>query len=294
MSSTRRGFTLLVALALVAVASADFTDYYDANDDYDYSMDWKEGDCVTGDDGVSRVNGTVCELEIAGEDTIPESLYAGGITGRYKYTGECQNGRPGYKRDDKPGQKSGMWLFYSRYWGDWDFCNKTTLADECVTGYGGEGYGEARPQDILDGDWFVLKFLQNDLSSEDDFVSTPKLTVKCVTEHADGAGTCTDGVMNGEEEGVDCGGPCNPCVNYGEQQMAIKALEAKLRNEWEQEQRETRLSGSAKAAILIIALVGCAIVCGGPLIFCLKAMKTGKGYVKIPIPVPSANIPHTL
>eukprot|EP00959_Pyramimonas_sp_CCMP1952_P299323 6260588-Pyramimonas_sp.AAC.2 len=293
MSNTRRVCTLLVALGLVAVASGSYSDYYDANYDYDYNMEWKEGDCVTGADGVSRVNGTACDIEVSGADLIMESKYAGGVTGSYKYTGECTNGRPGYKREDKPGQKSGMWLYYSRYWGDWDFCNATVLDDACVTGYGGEGYGEARPQDILDGDWFVLKEVAEDQTSEDDFVNAPQLTVKCVVKHETGDGTCTDGIMNGDETGVDCGGPCAPCVNYSEQQDAIKALEEKLRKEWEQDQRESRMSGAAKIAIVLIALVGCAIVCGGPLIYCLRAVRSGKGYLRVPVPT-VGGVPHTL
>jgi len=290
--STRSVCTLLAVIGLAGLASAGFDDYYDANYDYDYNMEWKEGDCVTGDYGVSRVNGTACDLEVKGEDNILEGSYAGGLTGTYKYTGECQNGRPGYKREDKPGQKSGMWLFYSRYWGDWDFCNTTTLDDACVVGYGGEGYGEARPEDILDGDWFSLKDLVADQTSEDDFVNAPKLTVKCMLKH-EGEGTCTDGIMNGDETGVDCGGSCPPCVDFTAQQVAIKALEEKLRREWEQEQRESRLSGVAKFAIVLIALVGCAIVCGGPFLYCLRALRSGKGYVKVPLPTTSG-IPHTL
>jgi hypothetical protein len=97
-----------------------------------------------------------------------------------------------------------MWLFYSKYWGDWDFCNATVLHDyggfgygdwgtgtgkgkgSCVIGYGGDGYGESRPQDILEWDWFVLKDLVANQTAEEDFVSAPKLSVKCIPAHEDG------------------------------------------------------------------------------------------------------------
>lgn len=275
---------MLAALSLVVLATAAFDDYYEYSADYDYATDWKEGDCLTGADNVSRVNGTVCDLQVSGEDTIVS--YAGGVTGLYKYTGECQNGRPGYKRDDVADQASGMWLYYSRYWGDWDFCNTTTLEDACVVGYGGEGYGESRPQDILDGDWFVLKDLVSNQTAEEDFVNAPKLMVKCVIAHGDGdaSGTCTDGIMNGDETGLDCGGSCPPCVSLADQQMAVEALKEKLRKEWEQEQKESAMSGVAQVAIVFIALVGCAIVCGGPILFCIRALRGGKGnYAKLPV-----------
>jgi len=192
MGSTRSVCAWLVVLSLGALAAAKFEDYYEYGAYYDYATDWKEGDCLTGEDGVSRVNGTVCDIEVSGADTIVS--YAGGVTGMFKYTGECQNGRPGYKRDDVPGQASGMWLFYSRYWGDWDFCNTTVLQDygsfdygtgtgSCVIGYGGDGYGESRPQDILEWDWFVLKDLVANQTAELDFVSAPKLSVKCIPAH---------------------------------------------------------------------------------------------------------------
>jgi len=282
MGSTRSVCAWLVVLSLGALAAAKFEDYYEYGAYYDYATDWKEGDCLTGEDGVSRVNGTVCDIEVSGADTIVS--YAGGVTGMFKYTGECQNGRPGYKRDDVPGQASAMWLFYSRYWGDWDFCNTTVLDDACVIGYGGEGYGEARPQDILDGDWFVLKDFVANQTAVEDFVNAPMLSVKCILAHENAAsGTCTDGIMNGEETGVDCGGSCPPCVSMAEQQAAVEALKEKLRKEWEEDERESAMSGVAQVAIIFIALVGCAIVCGGPILYCIRALRSGKSYAKLPI-----------
>eukprot|EP00242_Pyramimonas_sp_CCMP2087_P000911 CAMPEP_0198229780 /NCGR_PEP_ID=MMETSP1445-20131203/114303_1 /TAXON_ID=36898 /ORGANISM="Pyramimonas sp., Strain CCMP2087" /LENGTH=241 /DNA_ID=CAMNT_0043910255 /DNA_START=119 /DNA_END=844 /DNA_ORIENTATION=- len=198
-SSTCSVCAWLVVLSLGALVAANSDDYYEYGADYDYATDWEDGDCLTGEDGVSRVNGTVCDIEVSGADTIVS--YAAGVTGIFRYTGECQNGRPGYKRDDVPGQASGMWLFYSKYWGDWDFCNATVFRDygdwgtgtgtgtgtvSCVIGYGGDGYGESRPQDILEWDWFVLKDLVANQTTEEDFVSAPKLSVKCILAHEDG------------------------------------------------------------------------------------------------------------
>eukprot|EP00976_Prorocentrum_cordatum_P097004 1190819-Prorocentrum_minimum.AAC.1 len=189
VSNARIACALLVALGLAGVAIADYEDYYDESYAYDYQEEEADIDCVTGDDGVSRAPGMVCDLEVTGEDTIVEGKYPGGVTGLYRYTGECTNSRPAYKREDKRGQKTGMWLFYSEYWGDWDFCNATTLQDSCVTGYGGEGYGEARPQDVLYGDWYVLGDLVEDRPRGSDFVYAPKLSVQCLGGTQEATGT---------------------------------------------------------------------------------------------------------
>ncbi len=51
-------------------------------------------------------------------------------------------------------------------------------------------------------------------------ISTSLLFVQCKDDDDNVIGTlpptCTDGIMNGNEEGVDCGGPCLPCDVQGE------------------------------------------------------------------------------
>ena len=74
-------------------------------------------------------------------------------------------------------------------------------------------------------------------------------------------------------QGVDCGGPCRPCIQYSDQQAAIQNLKDKLRLEWEEKQRESQLTGIAKASIIIIALIGSVIVCGGPLIYLIRTLR---------------------
>jgi hypothetical protein len=49
-------------------------------------------------------------------------------------------------------------------------------------------------------------------------ISTSLLFVQCIDEDDNGnvieQETCSDGIQNGEEEGVDCGGPdCEPCIS---------------------------------------------------------------------------------
>jgi len=199
---------------------ATFEDYYDL--EYDYSFSWSGADCTTDSSGNNILNGTACSLKVEGEDTI-ETL-PGGVTGTYKYVG-CQSGRPYYKRD-----ASDMWIIYSTYWGDWDFSNSSKLIDANVLGYGGQGFGESRPEGVLSGKWYILKDLLSHSDSEDDFVNAPLLKVNCIMEVREGkdAGSCTDVIMNGDEEGVDCGGSlCVPCVRVANQQDAIKALKEK-------------------------------------------------------------------
>jgi hypothetical protein len=118
---------------------------------------------------------------------------------------------------------------------------------------------------------------------EDDFVSAPKMTVRCVAaKHPDvigkngktSGGTCADGIMNGDETGVDCGGnDCAPCVTKKEQEEAVTALKAKLRKEWEDQQAESRRSGIAKIIIMVFGLVGALFVCGGPVLYLLRAVR---------------------
>ena len=73
-------------------------------------------------------------------------------------------------------------------------------------------------------------------TSEDDFVSAPKMTVRCVAaKHPDSVGkngkvsggTCADGIMNADETGVDCGGAdCAPCVTMAEQKQVRYEIES--------------------------------------------------------------------
>lgn len=272
---------------------AEFADYYDLMDysgyDYSYDSDYgfvtSEADCaVDAKSGKSTLNGTACDLSVAGDD-LTEHL-KGGITGIYRYQA-CQNGRPYYKRDDIKGQEDPVYLIYSSYWGDWDFVNSSMLEDANVLGYGGEGFGEMRPEDVLPGDWYILKDLVANQTVEDDFVSAPKMTVRCVAaKHPDvigkngktSGGTCADGIMNGDETGVDCGGnDCAPCVTKKEQEEAVTALKAKLRKEWEDQQAESRRSGIAKIIIMVFGLVGALFVCGGPVLYLLRAVRGKKG-----------------
>lgn len=292
----------VLAVTLVAVvldlggrgAHAVFEDYYDLAD-YDYGFTAQEPDClVDAESGVSTLNGTACDLEIKGDDQAIK--LPGGVTGIYKYV-NCQNGRPSYKRETVEGEVAPMYLAYSLYWGDWDLCNESVLTDESVLGYGGEGFGEMRPEDVLPEDWYILKDLVEDQSSPDDFVSVPKIIVNCITvvRNTSVPGNCSDGIMNGEEEGVDCGGSCRSCIQYADQKEAIQALKDKLRMEWEEKQRESQMTGVAKASIIIIALIGAAIVCGGPLIYLARSLRgrsNGAQYAQLPVlnrPKPAAN-----
>lgn len=79
-------------------------------------------------------------------------------------------------------------------------------------------------------------------------------------------------------QGVDCGGAhCPPCVRLADQMDAIEALREKLRKEYDEKQRESQMTGIAKAAIVIIALIGAAIVCGGPLIYIFRSVGVSTG-----------------
>lgn len=50
-------------------------------------------------------------------------------------------------------QLTTLFLTYSIYWGDWDIVNSSIISDENVLGYGGGGFGEMRPEDVLEADW---------------------------------------------------------------------------------------------------------------------------------------------
>jgi len=295
------GLVMVTVSCLARTVAGEFADYYDLMDytGYDYSYDSDYGfvtsvsDCeVDAKSGKSTLNGTACDLNVSGDD-LTVGL-KGGITGIYRYQA-CQNGRPYYKRDDIKGQEDPVYLIYSAYWGDWDFCNSSMLDDANVLGYGGEGFGEMRPEDVLPGDWYTLKDLVKNQTSEDDFVSAPKMTVRCVAaKHPDSVGkngkvsggTCADGIMNADETGVDCGGAdCAPCVTMAEQTQAVNALKAKLRKEWEDQQAESRRSSIAKVVIMVIGVIGGLFVCGGPILFLVRALRGKKGpaYQQLPV-----------
>lgn len=289
MRGIMRAAVVVVALAavLLGCAEAAFEDYYDLADyeNNDYGWTTTAPDCITDGDGKDVLNGTACTLEVKGDDMAVH--HPGGFTGIYRFD-KCQNGRPSYKRDKVEGEKATMYMAYSMYWGDWDFCNASTLSDESVLGYGGEGFGELRPEDVLPEDWYVLKDLVANQSSPDDFVAVPTLVVRCQVEQerSKADGNCSDAIMNGAETGVDCGGNCRPCVQYSDQKAAVQALKEKLRLEWEEKQRESRMTGVAKASIIVIAVLASAIVCGGPLIYLCRALrgdKKGAQYAQLPV-----------
>ncbi len=42
----------------------------------------------------------------------------------------------------------------------------------------------------------------------------------------DASSTCTDSIQNGEETGVDCGGPvCDPCFEIMEEEEVVEEIE---------------------------------------------------------------------
>eukprot|EP00854_Cymbomonas_tetramitiformis_P020655 gene20655-24758_t len=166
-----------------------------------------------------------------------------------------------------------LFIIYSSYWGDWDFCNTTELIDANVVGYGGEGSGESRPELVMAKDWYALKDLTLDAGDAEDsaWVSAPALVVRCEdASQADPSG-CSDGVMNNLETGVDCGGPvCLACVSQEQQEADYKALKEKLQNEEKERQNDQEMSIIGIIGIFFICLIGIAIVCGGPFIYVLK------------------------
>lgn len=87
----------------VQLVAASFEDYYNLDDyDYDYGAKIRAPDCLVDDKGVSTLNGTACDLIVAGNDPSIAHL-PGGVLGTYKYV-NCQNGRPSYKRDHVDGE----------------------------------------------------------------------------------------------------------------------------------------------------------------------------------------------
>lgn len=266
---------LLTAFTLPTCTSYDEYADYSANyyDDADYNGAWYEEDCTIDGEGHSTLNGTACDLEVSGDDRAIR--LPAGLTGTFTYSG-CQNGRPMYTRL-KQQNAPDLFLIYSSYWGDWDFCNTTELIDSNVIGYGGEGSGESRPELVMAKDWYTLKDLTIDVGdAESAWVSAPALVVRCKdATQADPSG-CSDGVQNNLETGVDCGGPvCLPCVSQEQQEADYKALKEKLENEESERQNDQQMSIVGIIGIFFISLIGIAIVCGGPLIYVLKMVKSG-------------------
>lgn len=271
---------LLTAAAEVPTAASQESPYfnYDSYDDYgstdgfeDYT--YREEDCQISPDGKSQLNGSACDLIVSGDDRA--ILLPGGLTGIFEYTG-CQNGRPMYKRQ---GDKAPLWMIFSNFWGDWDFCNTSEFVNENVYGYGGEGTAEMRPEQVQEHDWYVLKDLTIDSTdTENDFVPAEGLSVKCL-HRADDPPSCTDGIQNGQEEGVDCGGPdCMRCISAEEEKANYEALKKKLADELaEQKHAEATASFIATAGIVVIAFFGIAIVCGGPMIILIRKLNSNKG-----------------
>jgi hypothetical protein len=55
--------------------------------------------------------------------------------------------------------------------------------------------------------------------------------------------------------------------------QAVNALKAKLRKEWEDQQAESRRSSIAKVVIMVIGVIGGLFVCGGPVLFLIRALR---------------------
>ena len=55
--------------------------------------------------------------------------------------------------------------------------------------------------------------------------------------------------------------------------QAVNALKAKLRKEWEDQQAESRRSSIAKVVIMVIGVIGGLFVCGGPILFLVRALR---------------------
>lgn len=151
----------------------------------------------------SKMNAATKPCDVRVEGGQETTKLQGGLAGLYVFKG-CRNGRPWYQRLENA-NKHPRYLLFSDYWSDWDFSNRSTLSEESTLGYGGEGAGEWRPELVLDGDWYVRASL-TDEDSMLDFVLAPSLKVTCNAN-------CSDGVQNGDETGIDCGGSCPPCTD---------------------------------------------------------------------------------
>lgn len=196
-----------------------------------------------------------CDIKVEGGHEATK--LKGGLEGLYAFMG-CSNGRPWYKRVEKA-KKFPRYLLYSEYWSDWDFSNKSTLSEKSTLGYGGEGAAEWRPELVLDGDWYVLASL-TDEDSVLDFVLAQSLKVQCNFN-------CSDGVQNGDETGIDCGGSCAACSDpqmIAKQQEAYQALRRKLVRE------RSTLTAFQQTMIALLVIFGTFTVCGGPFMYLIR------------------------
>mmetsp|Transcript_38840 Transcript_38840/g.47032 ORF Transcript_38840/g.47032 Transcript_38840/m.47032 type:complete len:321 (-) Transcript_38840:482-1444(-) len=253
-----------------------YDEYYEYSD---YLDSYIEEDCFVEADGSSFLNGTACDLIVTGNDLMTK-YSGGGVHGTYTYQ-ECKNGRPMYVRDAADGPP--MYIIYSDYWGDWDFSNTSALTDVSVVGYGGEGFGENRPEDITEQGWYVLKLLTDTADSENDFIPAPELRVQCKgyaeynpEVHENGLiPTCQDGVQNGDETGVDCGGTiCVSCEVLADiHETNLEALRKKIQDEYVADAQAQQRSRIAQGVVALMAIIGFGLVCGGPLLYLFKMMQ---------------------
>lgn len=279
------------ALLVAALAQMDGTDFdpsaYSFNYDYDYFF--SGGDYYAGADfgqasctelGVLNPNVTrPCDLRVTGGDAATEGKLESGLDGLYAVMG-CKGGRPYYKRVSVPAGTPDRFIMFSVVWGDWDFSSSEELSDESTLGYGGEGDGEDTPEYILSYDWYVLSTLAAHPDDADNETSTDftaaDITVQCNFN-------CTDGVQNGDETGVDCGGTeCSPCYDEdSEMEKAYQEALLRLQNKVIKEQSEY-LTPFQQSMIALLIVASTAIVCGGPFMYLLKQQRLQQqGYTQM-------------
>ena len=198
-----------------------------------------------------------CDIRVEGGNELTK--LPGGLTGLYAFKG-CSAGRPWYQRVEKA-KKQPRYLLFSEYWSDWDFTNESTLSEKATLAYGGEGAAEWRPELVLDGDWYIRSSLTEE-QTHVDFVLAPSLTVQC--NH-----NCSDGVQNGDETGIDCGGSCKACSDpdmIAKQQESYQALRRKLIRE------RSTLTAFQQTIIALLVVFGSFTVCGGPFMYMIRRL----------------------
>lgn len=243
----------------------DYFDYDSYNDDY-FENSYKVNPVCLDETTVNPNVTRPCDLRVEGS-TLATKL-DGGLDGLYAFMG-CSESFPWYKRVGEHPEGGERYILYSTYWGDWDFTNASSLSDDSTVGYGGTGDEEDVPELVPPYAWNVLTAL-TDQQSDDDFVADDGIWVYCNYN-------CTDGIQNGDELGVDCGGlDCEPCESGDHlsaeelryQQEALQRLKSKVSKE--QAEFLTPFQQTMMAFVIVFATC---IVCGGPMLYLLKQNK---------------------